>query len=188
MAQAPTRWPGPARTGPSEAPAAVSVDYTDNLNEKLPWVIGFVLLATMSMMVIVFRSVILALITAVTNLLSVAAAFGVICAIFQHTWAEGLLGFQSTGAVVTFVPLFGFVVLSELLMDYHVFVLTRIRELVGQGLPTRTAVAGGITDSAGTVTSAALIMVSVFAVFVLGHGIEFKQLAWALPPPCCWTP
>ena len=156
--------------------AASSVDYADTLSARLPWVVGFVLLTTMAMMVVVFRSVALALITAVTNLLSVAAAFGVICAVFQNTWAEGLLGFRSTAAVVTFVPLFAFAVLSGLSMDYHVFVLTRIRELVGRGVPTRAAVAGGITDSAGTVTSAAIIMVSVFAVFVLGHGIEFKQL------------
>ncbi|WP_285616527.1 MMPL family transporter [Kineosporia sp. NBRC 101677] len=160
--------------------AAGSVDYADNLQAKLPWVVGAVLLATTVMMLVVFRSPALALITAATNLLSVAAAFGVICAVFQHTWAESLLDFRSTGAVVTFVPLFAFAVLSGLSMDYHVFVLTRIRELVAQGVPARRAVADGITDSAGTVTSAAVIMVSVFAIFVMGHGLEFKQLGVGL--------
>ncbi|MEK8110567.1 MMPL family transporter [Micromonospora sp. M12] len=150
---------------------AADVDYAAMLNRSLPWVIGFILIATAAVIVVAFRSVVLALVTAVSNLLSAAAAFGVITLVFQT-----LAG----GAVVSFVPLFAFAVLSGLSMDYHVFVLTRIRELVADGLPTRAAVARGITESAGTVTSAAVIMVSVFSIFILGHGVEFKQLGVGL--------
>ncbi|AGL16448.1 RND superfamily drug exporter-like protein [Actinoplanes sp. N902-109] len=150
---------------------ASSMDYTANLDRALPWVVGFVILATAMIIVVAFRSLVLALVTAVSNLLSVGAAYGVITLIFQNIGG---------GKIVSFVPLFAFAVLSGLSMDYHVFVLTRIRELVGEGLPTRTAVARGITESAGTVTSAAVVMVSVFSVFVLGNGIEFKQLGVGL--------
>ncbi len=150
---------------------AADLDYADMLNRSLPWVIGFILLATATVIVVAFRSLVLALVTAVSNLLSAAAAFGVITLVFQTLGG---------GTVVSFVPLFAFAVLSGLSMDYHVFVLTRIRELVADGLPTRAAVARGITESAGTVTSAAVIMVSVFSVFILGHGVEFKQLGVGL--------
>ncbi|MFI5845048.1 MMPL family transporter [Catenuloplanes sp. NPDC051500] len=150
---------------------ALSADYGDNLSRALPWVMAFIVLATAAVIVVAFRSLVLALVTAVSNLISVGAAFGVITLVFQTVGG---------GAIVTFVPLFAFAVLSGLSMDYHVFVLTRIRELVADGVPTREAVARGITGSAGTVTSAAVIMVSVFSVFVLGHGIEFKQLGVGL--------
>ncbi|MFI5952216.1 MMPL family transporter [Cryptosporangium sp. NPDC051539] len=150
---------------------AASVDFTTNVNRALPWVVGFILLATAVVIVVAFRSLVLALVTAASNLLSVAAAFGVIALVFQVVGG---------GAVVSFIPLFAFAVLSGLSMDYHVFVLTRIRELVASGLPARLAVARGITESAGTVTSAAVVMVSVFSIFVLGHGVEFKQLGVGL--------
>ncbi|GID69361.1 membrane protein [Actinoplanes cyaneus] len=150
---------------------ASSMDYTANLDRALPWVVGFVILATAMIIVVAFRSLVLALVTAVSNLLSVGAAFGVITLVFQHIGG---------GKIVSFVPLFAFAVLSGLSMDYHVFVLTRIRELVTEGLPTRQAVARGITESAGTVTSAAAVMVAVFSVFILGNGIEFQQLGVGL--------
>lgn len=150
---------------------ASSMDYTATLDRALPWVVGFILLATAAVIVVAFRSLVLALVTAVSNLLSVGAAFGVITLVFQTLGGS---------PIVSFVPLFAFAVLCGLSMDYHVFVLTRIRELVADGLPTREAVARGITGSAGTVTSAAVVMVSVFSVFVLGHGIEFKQLGVGL--------
>ncbi|MEU8658099.1 MMPL family transporter [Actinoplanes philippinensis] len=150
---------------------ATDMDYSANLDRALPWVAGFILIATSAVIVVAFRSLVLAAVTAISNLLSAAAAFGVITLIFQT--AGG-------GHVVSFIPLFAFAVLSGLSMDYHVFVLTRIRELVAEGLPARAAVARGITESAGTVTSAAVIMVSVFSIFVLGHGIEFKQLGVGL--------
>jgi RND superfamily putative drug exporter len=129
---------------------------------------------------VIFRSVVLALTTAFVNLLSAGAAFGVLVLTFQHTWAEGLLDFRSTGSVVTWIPLFTFAVLFGLSMDYHVFVVSRIRELAGTGVDTRTAVRLGITRSAGTVTSAAVVMVSVFAIFAGLHMVEMKEIGVGL--------
>ena len=100
-----------------------------------PWVIGFVLLLTLLMMGFTFRSVSIAIITTVLNLASVAAAFGVLTLVFQNSWAEGLLDFQSQGFVIDWIPLFMFVVLVGLSMDYHVFVLSRVREGIQRGLP-----------------------------------------------------
>jgi len=116
----------------------------------------------------------------VLNLLSVAAAYGLLVLVFQHTWAEGLLDFRSSGAVVAWLPMFLFVVLFGLSMDYHVFVVSRIRELALRGLPTRDAVREGILSSAGTVTSAAVVMVAVFAIFATLTGLEFKQMGVGL--------
>ena len=142
--------------------------------------IGFVVLLTMLIMGWVFRSLVIAVTTALVNLLSVGAAFGVLVLTFQHHWAEGLLGFRSTGAVVNWIPLFTFAVLFGLSMDYHVFVLSRIREAAASGLSTRDAVRAGITRSAGTVTSAAIVMVSVFAIFASLHMVEMKELGLSL--------
>src|ERR1700760_3276750 len=135
---------------------------------------------TMLMMGFVFRSFVLALVTAVVNLLSAGAAFGILAAVFQPTWAEGLLNFHSTGGVITWIPLFTFAVLFGLSMDYHVFVLSRIREAAASGLPTRDAVRQGLLRSGGTVTSAAVVMVSVFAIFASLHMVEMKELGVGL--------
>jgi RND superfamily putative drug exporter len=159
---------------------ADSVDTDARLSHGMPWVIGFVVLLTMLIMGWVFRSVVIAVTTALVNLLSVGAAFGVLVLVFQHTWAEGLMGFRSTGAVVNWIPLFTFAVLFGLSMDYHVFVLSRIREAVAGGMSTRDAVRDGITRSAGTVTSAAIVMVSVFAIFASLHMVEMKELGLSL--------
>ncbi|TCC53749.1 MMPL family transporter [Kribbella capetownensis] len=159
---------------------AESVDYGNNQRDKLPWVIAFVLVLTLVMMAITFRSVAIALLTTVLNLASVAACFGVLSLVFQHSWAEGLLGFTSSGFVVSWIPLFLFVILVGLSMDYHVFVLGRIREGVAAGLTPREAVRKGITESAGVVTSAAAVMVSVFAVFATLGMLEMKQMGIGL--------
>jgi RND superfamily putative drug exporter len=159
---------------------ATSVDVDQHLADRLPWVIGFVVLLTMLIMGWVFRSVVIALTTAVVNLLSAAAAFGVLVLTFQHTWADGLLGFRSTGGLINWIPLFTFAVLFGLSMDYHVFVISRIREAADAGLSTREAIRTGITQSAGTVTSAAIVMVSVFAIFASLHMIEMKELGVGL--------
>jgi RND superfamily putative drug exporter len=159
---------------------AQSVDETSHQRETLPYVIGFVLLLTLLMMGITFRSVAIALVTTVLNLASVAAAFGVLTLIFQHTWAEGLLGFSSSGFVVDWIPLFTFVVLMGLSMDYHVFVLSRVREGVERGLPPRLAVEHGVSQTAGVVTSAAAVMVSVFAIFATLSLLELKQIGIGL--------
>jgi putative drug exporter of the RND superfamily len=159
---------------------AASVDYADHIRSKLPLVIGFVLLLTFLVMVVTFRSVVVAVTSIALNLLSAAAAYGLLVVVFQNTWAEGILGFQSMGAVVTWLPLFLFVVLFGLSMDYHVFVVSRIREAAQRGMPIRNAVAHGITTSAGTVTSAAFVMVGVFSIFATLSTIDMKQLGVGL--------
>jgi len=159
---------------------AGDVDYAAHVKRKLPLVIGFVLLLTFIMMTVVFRSVVVALTAIVLNMLSVGAAYGLITTVFQGHWAENLLDFRSTGAVVTWLPLFLFVILFGLSMDYHVFVVSRIREAVLRGVPTRQAVAEGITGSAGVVTSAAAVMVAVFAIFATLSTIDMKQLGVGL--------
>jgi RND superfamily putative drug exporter len=160
--------------------SAESVDYGNNQRDKLPWVIAFVLALTLLMMAVTFRSLAIAVVTTLLNLASVAACFGVLALVFQHTWAEGLLGFTSAGFVVSWIPLFLFVILVGLSMDYHVFVLGRIREGVAEGLSPRDAVRKGITESAGVVTSAAAVMVSVFAVFATLGMLEMKQMGVGL--------
>ena len=159
---------------------ASDMDYDKHLSHRLPWVIGFVLILTLIMMAVIFRSIVLALTTVFVNLLSVGAAFGVLTLTFQHTWAEGLLDFHSTGAVITWIPLFTFAVLFGLSMDYHVFIVSRIREAVMNGQSTRDAVRIGITGSAGVVSSAAIVMVSVFAIFASLHMVEMKELGLTL--------
>ncbi len=99
---------------------------------------------------------------------------------FQHSWAEGLLGFRSTGAIINWIPLFTFAVLFGLSMDYHIFVMSRIREAAASGMSIREAVADGIVRSAGTITSAAIVMVSVFSIFASLHMIEMKELGIGL--------
>ncbi|MFG1649310.1 MMPL family transporter [Micromonospora sp. NPDC049275] len=160
--------------------AASDMDYTANLNEKLPWVVAAVLLLTFLVMLLAFRSVVIGLTTVFLNLLSAAASFGVLALVFQGTWAEGLLGFTSTGHVVSWVPMLLFVVLSGLSLDYHVFVVTRIREEVASGMTTRNAIASGITRTAGVVTSAAIVMVAVFSIFGTLSFIELKQIGVGL--------
>lgn len=160
--------------------AASNVDYANHIKEKLPLVIGLVLLLTLIVMTLAFRSVVVAVKAALLNLLSVGAAYGVLVLVFQHTWAEGLLGFKSNGAVTSWLPLFLFVILFGLSMDYHVFVVSRIREAVLRGVPNRQAVVEGIVGSAGVVTSAAAIMVAVFSIFGTLSMLEMKQMGVGL--------
>ena len=155
-------------------------DYNQHFTERLPWVVGFVLALTLVMMLVMFRSTVLALLTSVLNLLSVGAAFGVMTLVFQNSWAESLLGFESTGSIIDWTPLFCFVILVGLSMDYHVFVLTRVREGLRNGLSHRAAVEAGVRDTASVVTSAALVMVSVFAVFATLSMVEMKIMGVAL--------
>ncbi|MGW4752225.1 MMPL family transporter [Streptomyces chartreusis] len=155
-------------------------DYPAHQNGKLPLVLGALLLVTFAMTVYAFRSVMLGLIGVVLNLLSAAAALGLLVLVFQGTWAEGLLDFRSTGSIGSRVPLFLFVILFGLSMDYQVFVVSRIREAVLAGVPTRQAVLDGIRSSASVVTSAAVVMTTVFASFVFLHIIEMKQIGFVL--------
>ncbi|MFD0563436.1 MMPL family transporter [Kitasatospora saccharophila] len=159
---------------------ADDMDYTANLKDRLPMVMGVVFALTFLIIVLAFRSVVVALTTVVLNLLSVAASFGFLCLVFQHTWADGILDYHSTGHVVSWVPVLLFVILSGLSLDYHVFVVSRIREGVVAGMTTRNAVLDGITRTAGVVTGAAAVMVAVFATFGTLTFIELKQIGVGL--------
>jgi RND superfamily putative drug exporter len=159
---------------------AASVDFSKLLSDRLPLVVGFVLALTFLLVLWTFRSVVIAATALGLNLLSVGAAYGLVVLVFQHTWAEGLLGFRSTGTIIAWLPMFLFVVLFGLSMDYHVFVVSRIRELAMRGMPTRDAVRHGIVGSAGAVTSAAVVMVAVFAIFATLSAPEFKQMGVGL--------
>jgi RND superfamily putative drug exporter len=159
---------------------AFNEDYAGHMGRRLPLVIGVVLLLTFVVMTLTFRSVVVALTAIALNLLSAAAAYGVLQLVFGGTWAEDLLDFRTTGAIVSWIPLFLFVVLFGLSMDYHVFVVSRIREAVLRGVPTRQAVSDGISRSAGVVSSAAVVMVAVFSVFATLSTVDFKQLGVGL--------
>ncbi len=155
-------------------------DYTHNLQEKMPLVLGGVLVMTFVVMLLAYRSLAVALITVALNLLSMAASFGVLVLVFQHTWAEGLLGFTSTGHVVSWVPILLFVILTGLSLDYHVFVVSRVRENLANGMTTDRAVFDGVVRTAGVVTSAAAVMVGVFATFGALTFVELKQIGVGL--------
>jgi RND superfamily putative drug exporter len=159
---------------------ASDADSRQRMAAALPLVIAFVFAMTFLVMLVTFRSVVVALTSIVLNALSVAASYGVLVLVFQRTWAEGLLGFTSNGGVVSWLPLMLFVILFGLSMDYHVFVVSRIREAARGGATTREAVERGIVSSASTVSSAAIIMVAVFAIFATLSVVEFKQLGVAL--------
>ncbi|HYJ68049.1 MAG TPA: MMPL family transporter [Nocardioidaceae bacterium] len=159
---------------------AESQDFAQNQRDKLPMVLVFVLGLTLLMMGITFRSVMIALVTTVLNLFSAAAAFGVLALVFQHGWFESVLGFTAPGFAITWIPLFVFVILVGLSMDYHVFVLSRVRENLRRGLSPREAVRAGVTETAGVVTSAAAVMVAVFGIFATLGMMEMKQMGVGL--------
>ena len=159
---------------------AGSKDFNDSMKSHLPLVFGFVLTMAFLLLLVTFRSITIPITAIVLNLLSVGAAYGVLVLVFQHTWAQALLGFKSTGAITSWLPLFLFVILFGLSMDYHVFILSRIRESHDKGMSTKDAIAHGIKSTAGPVTSAAIVMVAVFAIFGSLGALEFKQLGVGL--------
>ena len=171
---------------PTGAEAAVggevagSRDFNGALKSHIPLVFGFVLGLAFLLLLVPFRSLVIALTAIVLNLLSVAAAYGLLVIVFQHGVGESLLGFHSTGSIVAWLPLFLFVVLFGLSMDYHVFILSRIREAYDRGLSTDEAVAHGIRSTAGVVTAAATVMVFVFAIFATLSQLSLKQLGVGL--------
>ena len=155
-------------------------DATDEIKSKLPLVFAFVLLFAFVLMLFAFRSVVIAAKAIVLNLLSVGAAYGVLVLIFQHGVGKGLLGFSSTAGIDPVVPLLLFVILFWLSMDYHVFILSRIREAFQRGVGSDEAIAYGIRSTAGVVTSAAIVMVFVFAIFGTLSMLFFKQFGVGL--------
>ena len=159
---------------------AWSKDYNDTLRAHTPLVFLFVLGLAFLLLLVTFRSIVIPLKAIILNLLSVGAAYGFLVAVFQWGWGEHILGFRSIGGITSWVPLFLFVVLFGLSMDYHVFVLSRIREAVDRGMNTEDAVAHGIRTTAGVVTSAALVMVVVFSIFGSLSTVSMKEIGVGL--------
>ncbi len=159
---------------------AFSKDFDDALHATAPLVFAFVLAFAFLLLLVTFRSVVIALEAIVLNLLSVAAAYGVLVLVFQHGWGKDLLGFDYTGGVMVWLPVFLFVILFGLSMDYHVFILSRIKEAYDGGMRTEDAIAHGIKSTAGVVTSAAIVMVFVFSIFGTLSLIMMKQFGVGL--------
>jgi RND superfamily putative drug exporter len=159
---------------------AQSRDFSDSMQAHLPIVFAFVLGLAFLLLLVTFRSLVVPVKALVLNLLSVGASYGVLKLVFQDGHGEGLLGFQSLGGVAAWLPLFLFVILFGLSMDYHVFILSRIREGVDRGMGTERAIAHGIKSTAGVVTSAAVVMVAVFAIFATLSQIDMKMMGVGL--------
>ena len=159
---------------------AGSKDFNDVMRSHLPIVFAFVLTLAFILLLVTFRSVVIPIKAIVLNLLSVGAAYGVLKLVFQDGRLEGLLDYESVGGITSWLPLFLFVILFGLSMDYHVFILSRIREAVDGGMSTDRAVAHGIKSTAGVVTSAAAVMIAVFAIFATLSMLEFKQMGVGL--------
>jgi RND superfamily putative drug exporter len=155
-------------------------DFNQQMKSHAPLVFAFVLVLCFLLMLVTFRSVVIPATTVLLNLLSVGAAYGLLVLVFQHRWAQGIVGFHSNGAITSWLPLFLFVMLFGLSMDYHVFILSRVKELVLGGTPTEEAVETGIKRTASTVTAAAVVMVAVFAIFVTLRTLDIKQMGFGL--------
>jgi uncharacterized membrane protein YdfJ with MMPL/SSD domain len=159
---------------------AQAKDFNEQMKTVAPLVFGFVLLFAFFLMLVSFRSLVIAAKTIVLNLLSVGAAYGILVLVFQHGWGKQLLGFEFTGGIDPFLPILLFVILFGLSMDYHVFVLSRVREAYDSGMNTDDSIAYGIKSTAGVVTSAAIVMVGVFAIFATLSMMIFKQFGVGL--------
>ena len=150
------------------------------MSARLPLVFAFVFSLAFVLLLFTFRSIVIPIKAIVLNLLSVGAAYGVLVLVFQDGHGESVLGFTSNGGVTSWLPLFLFVILFGLSMDYHIFILSRVRELWLRGMSTDEAVKRGISSTAGTVTSAAVVMVVVFSVFVTLSFLDFKEMGVGL--------
>jgi len=155
--------------------AARDVDFTHKLTHGLPYVIAFVLVLAFLILLVTFRSLVIPIKAILLNLLSVGASYGVLVLVFQRRWAEGLLGFHEIGSIISWLPVFLFVLLFGLSMDYHVFILRRVREGIDAGMSNDEAVRHGIARTAGVVTSAALVMFGVFSLFATASSLDLKQ-------------
>src|SRR5499427_8583996 len=159
---------------------AASLDYNAALRSAAIRAFAFVMAAAFVLMLVSLGSVVIAATCVLLDLLSVGAAYGVMTAVFQHGWGAAMVGTHAVGAIESWIPLFLFVILFGLSMDYHVFVVSRIREAHDHGMTTQQAVSHGIRTTAAVVTSAAVIMVAVFAVFGTLSMQDFKQLGVGL--------
>ena len=161
-------------------PTARSHDFNAMMKSSAPLVFGFVLLFAFLLLLVAFRSIVVALKAILLNLLSVAAAYGMLVAVFQWGWGENLLDFNSTGGIASWLPMFLFVILFGLSMDYHVFILSRIREAFDRGLSSNDAVEYGIRTTAGVVTGASIVMVGVFGIFAILPLLDLKEMGIGL--------
>jgi uncharacterized membrane protein YdfJ with MMPL/SSD domain len=159
---------------------AGSKDFIDAMTSHAPIVFLFVLSLAFILLLITFRSIVVPIKAIVLNLLSVGSAYGILVLVFQDGHGEKLLDFQSVGGIAPWIPLFLFVILFGLSMDYHVFILSRVREAVDRGMSNDDAVAHGLKSTAGVVTSAALVMVAVFGSFALASDQLAKQIGVGL--------
>jgi RND superfamily putative drug exporter len=159
---------------------AQSEDFNSLQSSRTPWVFAFVLGFAFLLLMVTFRSIVIPLKAIVLNLLSVGAAYGLLVLIFQDGRLESLIGFESIGGITAWLPLFLFVILFGLSMDYHVLILSRVREAYDRGMSTEDAVRHGIKATAGVVTSAAIVMVGVFGVFATLSGLDFKMMGIGL--------
>ena len=183
---------------------AVSVDFAGYLGSRLPYFFGAVLLFSFILLMAVFRSVVVPLKAVILNLLSIGAAYGVVVAIFQWGWGASLIGLGRAGPIEPWAPMMLFAIVFGLSMDYEVFLLSRIREEYDRTHDNATAVADGLASTARVITAAALVMVCVFASFVLGDQRAIKLFGLGLavavlidatwsacsscrPPWSCWA-
>jgi uncharacterized membrane protein YdfJ with MMPL/SSD domain len=155
-------------------------DSQEELKAKLPIVVGFVLLLAFVLLLVAFRSIVIPIKAIVLNLLSVGAAYGVLVLVFQDGFGRGLLGFSDTSGITPVIPMLLFVILFGLSMDYHVFIVSRIREAFQGGADMDEAISVGIKSTAGVVTSAAVVMFGVFSVFGALSLLMFKQFGVGL--------
>ncbi|WP_159774264.1 MMPL family transporter [Streptomyces sp. HM190] len=165
---------------PITGQVAGSEDFNDQLAGAVVPVFAFVVVFAFGLMLLSFRSLTVAVTSIALNLLSVGAAYGILVAVFQHGWGASLVGAEGVGAIITWLPLFLFVILFGLSMDYHVFVVSRIREARLRGRTTKDAIQHGVVTTAGVVTSAAVIMVAVFAIFGTLSMQSMKQMGVGL--------
>jgi uncharacterized membrane protein YdfJ with MMPL/SSD domain len=159
---------------------AASYDENQLMKQTAPLVFGFVLMFAFLLLLVSFRSVVIAAKAIVLNLLSVGAGYGVMVAVFQYGWGQRLLNFQSNGGIAQWLPIFMFVILFGLSMDYHVFILSRVREAYDRGLSTKQAVEHGIKTTAGVITSAAVVMIGAFAIFATLPILDMKEMGVGL--------
>jgi RND superfamily putative drug exporter len=160
---------------------AANIDFRDNIMFRTPFVWAFVLGLAFTVLLVTFRSIVIAVKALILNSLSVAAAYGLLVLVFQKGWLlEGPLGFEATGIIESWLPLFLFSILFGLSMDYHMFIMSRIKEAYETGASSDEAIAIGVKATAGTITSAAAIMVAVAVIFVLTRNIGIKQFGFGL--------
>jgi RND superfamily putative drug exporter len=159
---------------------AENADYFDAVTNPTPYVLAFVLSLSFIVLLLAFRSVVVAMVSIALNLLSVGAAYGLLTLVFLDGIGTGLFGFEHTHAIEAWVPLFLFSVLFGLSMDYQVFLMSRIKERHDEGASTPVAVASGVVSTARIITGAALIIIVVFTGFASGQLVMFQQMGFGV--------